>query len=184
MNNRLLRASVFCAALGTLSLFLAQGCNGKGASQGENPGAQAAQTNEVYEFPRQEASGTVAAGGHTFDYTLMREAATDQAPVHNEMSGDTRDNTITLTLLREGEQIFHHTFTKATFQDETPEDIYPAAVLQEAGVMPEQTGGEPRFWFSLGEPNADLVTFVVAVSPAGTFTYQPDVIDYVPEEGE
>lgn len=184
MNKRQRFASIFCAALGALLLVIAQGCGSNSVPQHETDEAETAETNEIYEFPRMEVNDTVTASGHVFSFSLLREPATDLPVVHNEMSGDTRDNTITLTLSRQGEQIFHHTFTKDTFKSEIPEDIYPAAVLQEAGVMPEQTGRLPRFWFSLGEPNADLVTFVVTLSPDGTFTFQPDFIDYVPEEGE
>lgn len=184
MNKRQRFASICFVALCGLLITCCVSCRDKNASQGEAAGTEAAEADEIYEFPCLMVADTVKVGGRVYDYKLQREPSADLPVVHNEMSGDTRDNTITLTLSRGGEQLFHHTFTKESFKSETPEDIYPTAVLQEAGVMPDQPGIRPCFWFSLGEPNADLVTFVVTVSPDGTFTYQPDFIDYVPEEGE
>lgn len=184
MNKRQRFAPVCTLALGTFLLILAQGCGSKSTQQTDAAETATTESQEIYEFPHLKVSDTVTVCGRVFGYTLLREPAEGQAPVHNVMSGDTRDNTIALTVSSGGGQIFHHTFTKESFKAETPEDIYPTAVLQEAGAMPEQTGTLPRFWFSLGEPNADLITFVVTLSPDGTFTYQPDFIDYVPQEGE
>lgn len=185
MNKRVRTVSVLSGFMGLFLFSSCQGCSGgDNGSQNEKAETEMAGESEIREFDRLEISDTVTAGGRVYDYTLLREPATDLPVVYNEMGGNTRDNTILLTVSCEGGQVFQHKFTKEAFKQQTPEDIYPVAVLQEAGVMPEQKGALPRFWFSLGEPNADLVTFVVSVAADGTFTYQPDVIDYLPEEGE
>lgn len=185
MNKRVRTVSVLSGFMGLFLFSSCQGCSGDTPAQSdEEPEKEAVAVNEINELPRFEVNDTVNVGGRTFHYTLVREPSADLPVVYNEMSGNTRDNVIELTVSCRGEQVFRHKFTKESFKEQTPEDTYPVALLQEAGVEDRQPGGLPRFWFSLGELNCDLVTFAVTLSPDGTFTYEPVVFDFMSEEWE
>ncbi len=164
--------------------LLLLGCNDKQQTQTPETEAVAVE-NKVHELPRYELNNTVTLGNRVYTYDIVRQASDSLPVAHDELLGDTRDNTIALTIFADGDKIFQRTFTKAYFRSHIEEDFYPRAILDGISFRGAQAGKGLTFMLSVSEPDSDMtIPFAVTVSPNGQLSVEREQLDYLDQEAE
>ncbi len=137
------------------------------------------------ELPRYELTDTITLGGHVYTYDIVRQASDSLPVAHDEQFGDTRDNTIALTVLADGNKLFQHTFTKSYFRSHIEEDFYPRAILDGISFRGAEAGKGLTFMLSVSEPDSDMtIPFAVTITSNGQLSIVREHLDYLGEEAE
>lgn len=126
---------------------------------------------------------TVSAAGQLYQYIIERHPA-DSLPIVADDEGNTyADNYATLTISRDGSQIFSHTFYKNSFRSYLPSDFIGSSVL-DGMAFERPDGANLRFVASVSNPGTDLfVPFLITVDPNGNFTVvKSDELDSTPPD--
>ncbi len=159
-------------------------CGGK--QQAQAPETETVVVEQkVSELPLYELTDTVALGNCVYTYDIVRQASKSLPVAHDEQFGDTRDNTIALTIWADGNKLFEQTFTKTYFRSHIEEDFYPRAILDGISFREAQTGKGLTFMFSVSEPDSDMtIPFAVTISPDGQVSVEREQLDYLDQENE
>jgi len=117
------------------------------------------------QMPDLELTDSTTLGGHTYVYSILRTPCDSLEKVKDDMDDLYLDNTIRLTLHRDGAVYFDHTFTKATFAPSIDKGFYV-------------------FSFAVSYPDSDMsIPFLMTITDQGTFTFVKDEnLDH--EEGD
>ena len=123
--------------------------------------------------------------GESFDGTYVRIKAIISKTEDYKLKDDLyKDNTIRLTLRRNGSVYFDKTFTKATFAQSIDKDFYNNAILDGIRFLRVEPGQGLIFSFAVSYPDSDMsVPFLMTISDAGAFSFIKDEnLDH--EEGD
>ena len=123
---------------------------------------------------------SVASGGHRYRFEITRLASDSLPKVRDDMDDLFADNTIRLTLSRDGSPYFDKTFTKATFASSIDATFYRNAILDGIRFLRAEPGRGLTFSFSVSYPESDMsVPFMLTVSDQGTFSFvKDDTLDF------
>ncbi len=159
-------------------------CNGKQQTQTQET-ETAITENKIHELPRYELTDTVAMGNRTYTYHIVRQASDTLPVAHDEQLGDTRDNTIVLTVLAGEKKLFQRVFTKSYFRSHIEEDFFPRAILDGISFRGAQAGKGLTFMLSVSEPDSDMtIPFAVTIAPNGQLSISREQLDYIDQENE
>ena len=113
---------------------------------------------------------TITIDNHHYEYVIERHAA-DSLPIITDDEGDKyADNIATLSVHRDGNQIFKRTFYKSTFRHLLPRGFYHGSVL-DGMAFERPDGANLRFVASVSNPGTDLfVPILITIDPNGNFT--------------
>lgn len=77
----------------------------------------AANNNKPYADPSQTNNSTATIGGNTYSITIKRSADPSLPVVTDELGKQFYDNRVDVTITRNGEAFFEHSYTKEAFND-------------------------------------------------------------------
>ena len=127
------------------------------------------------EMPELSVTDSLQSGGHTYAYHILRTACDSLPKVKDDMDDLYRDNTIRLTLQRDGQVYFDKTFTKSTFAQSIEEEFYRNAILDGIRFIRAQAGQGLVFSFTVSYPESDMShPFLLTVTDQGTFSFVKD----------
>ncbi len=135
------------------------------------------------ELPVLEFSDSVEFAGHKYVYHVLRQPVDSLPPAHDDMFGDTRDNSVRLSVMRDGGEYFSRTFTKGTFRSSIPEDFYGTAILDGISFLEAKAGEGLTFVLSVSEPDSDqTLPFAVTIAADGSYSFRQVSIDFIGED--
>ena len=136
------------------------------------------------QMPDLELTDSTTLGGHTYVYSILRTPCDSLEKVKDDMDDLYLDNTIRLTLHRDGAVYFDHTFTKATFAPSIDKGFYDNAILDGIRFLHAEAGQGLVFSFAVSYPDSDMsIPVLMTITDQGTFTFVKDEnLDH--EEGD
>ena len=118
---------------------------------------------------------SLVVGGRHYRYEITRVASDSLPKVKDDMDDLYADNTIRLTLSRDGAQYFDKTFTKAVFASSIDEAFYRNAILDGIRFLKAEPGQGLTFSFAVSYPESDMsMPFLLTVTDQGTFSFVKD----------
>lgn len=127
------------------------------------------------QLPELALTDSVKAGNHLYSYDILRTPCDSLQKVKDDMDDLYRDNTIRLTLRRDGAKYFDKTFTKATFAKDIEKDFYNNAILDGIRFLKAEPGQGLVFSFAVSYPDSDMsVPFLMTITDSGSFTFVKD----------
>ena len=127
------------------------------------------------QMPELQLTDSTKMGGHTFVYSILRTPCDSLDKVKDDMDDLYLDNTIRLTLRRDGAVFFDRTFTKATFAGSIDKAFYHNAILDGIRFLRAEEGQGLVFSFAVSYPDSDMsVPFIMTISEQGTFSFVKD----------
>lgn len=115
--------------------------------------------NEIARLGDYTMTDSVSGGGHRYQYTITRTALDSVGVVTDEDGYRAYDNTISLSILRDGALFYHSTLTRSLFRPYLSADDYNQFILMNA-VFEHVLGDGLRFIVSLGDGAANGDVFV------------------------
>lgn len=155
------------------ALLVLAGCGQKNKAEADAPDTtQTADPNA----PQPSSSDmtlkdTLKAGGQTFIVSVERLTDKTLSTVTDDMGTTFYDNRVNVSVIRDGEQVFTHTFTKADFEEYLPENFKKKGVLQGMVFDKEKAGAQHLiFGAQVGEPGLEeeASTFSISVVPGSS----------------
>ena len=152
------------------------------------------QKSDAWEAPEHEVvtrqlpdlalTDSVKNAGRTYVYSILRTPSDSLPQVTDDMDDKYKDNTIRLTLRRDGNEYFNKTFTKATFAQSIDKEFYSNAILDGIRFIRVEPGQGLVFSFAVSYPDSDMsVPFLMTIADNGSFTFVKDEnLDH--EEGD
>lgn len=126
-------------------------------------------------MPDLQLTDSVSVGSRQYVYDILRTPCDSLQKVKDDMGDLYLDNTIRLTLRRDGATYFDHTFTKATFARDIDKDFYGNAILDGIRFLRAEPGQGLIFSFAVSYPDSDMsVPFLMTIADNGTFTFVKD----------
>ena len=127
------------------------------------------------QMPDLQLTDSVRGGGHLYVYDILRVPCDSLPMVKDDMDDFYRDNTIRLTLHRDGAVYFDKTFTKATFASSISKDFYENAILDGIRFLKVEAGQGLVFSFAVSYPESDMsVPFLMTITDTGSFSFVKD----------
>lgn len=127
------------------------------------------------QMPDLELTDSLRQGNHQYVYEILRTPCDSLGKVKDDMGDFYLDNTIRLTLRRDGILFFDKTFTKATFAQSIDKDFYANAILDGVRFLRAEPGQGLIFSFAVSYPDSDMsVPFLMTITDAGSFTFVKD----------
>lgn len=118
---------------------------------------------------------SITLGDHCYRYDITRVASDSLAKVRDDMDDLFSDNTIQLTLWRDGRAYFDHTFTKGTFASAIDDTFYRSAILDGIRFLRAEPGRGLTFSFAVSYPESDMsMPFLLTITDQGTFSFVKD----------
>ena len=127
------------------------------------------------QMPELELTDSVKSSGHLYVYSILRTPCDSLDKVKDDMDDLYLDNTIRLTLRRDGAVYFDRTFTKATFAQSIDRGFYANAILDGIRFLSAETGQGLVFSFAVSYPDSDMsVPFIMTITDQGTYSFVKD----------
>ena len=127
------------------------------------------------QMPKLQLTDSVKSSGHLYVYSILRTPCDSLDKVKDDMDDLYLDNTIRLTLRRDGAVFFDRTFTKATFAGSIDKAFYHNAILDGIRFLRAEEGQGLVFSFAVSYPDSDMsVPFIMTISEQGTFYFVKD----------
>ena len=161
---------ILVAAASTLMLA---GCGNKNAKQD----TWVAPEHEVVtrQMPDLALTDSVRMGNRQYTFDILRTPCDSLSKVKDDMGDFCLDNTIRLTLRRDGIVFFDKTFTKATFASGIDKEFYDNAILDGIRFLRAEPGQGLVFSFAVSYPDSDMsVPFLMTITDSGAFTFVKD----------
>ena len=165
-----MKKSLFLFHFSFLILFLFSSCGGRN----KNQDAWVAPEHEavIRQMPELKVKDSVRMGDHQYVYDILRTPCDSLSKVKDDMEDFYLDNTIQLTLCRDGNVYFDKKFTKATFAASIDKDFYANAILDGIRFLKAEPGQGLVFSFAVSYPDSDMsVPFLMTISDQGTYTF-------------
>lgn len=136
------------------------------------------------QLPDLKLTDSIKNGGHTYVYSILRTPSDSLPSVEDDLEDRFKDNTIRLTLRRDGKEYFDKTFTKSTFAPSIEKDFFCNSILDGIRFIRVEPGQGLVFSFAVSYPDSDMsVPFLMTIADNGSFTYVKDEnLDH--EEGD
>ena len=171
MKNRL--STLLILSFAHFLIFSLSGCGSKDTKKD----AWVAPEHEVVtrQMPDLSLSDSIMVGTRQYAYSIERTPCDSLQKVKDDMGDLYLDNTIHLTLQRNGSVYFDKTFTKATFKKDIDDDFYDNAILDGIRFLKVEPGQGAIFSFAVSYPDSDMsVPFLMTISDSGSFTFVKD----------
>ena len=171
-SSFILRASFLILNSSLLILLLAS-CGNKDSKKD----AWVAPEHEVVtrQMPELSLADSLVVNGRQYVYEILRTPSDSLQKVKDDMGDLYLDNTIRLTLQRNGSKFFDKTFTKATFAKDIDKDFYDNAILDGIRFLKAEPGKGLVFSFAVSYPDSDMsVPFLMTITDSGSFTFVKD----------
>ena len=127
------------------------------------------------QMPEYHLMDSTQSGGHTYCYEIERTPSDSLPMVIDDMEDLYRDNTIRLTLHRDGTKYFDKTFTKSVFASSIDETFYENAILDGIRFIRAEPGEGLTFSIAVSYPESDMsMPFLLTITDQGTFSFVKD----------
>lgn len=181
----------------TIAVALLASCNSKPKTEPVDPELiqfeqEKEQKSQIIKLGDYTASDDVQAGGHSYHYTIERQALDTLGVITNDEGFRAYDNRLTLSVQRDGAPLYNTTLVRSQFRPYMDADDYRQYVLMNIVFDRALVGGDLRFIVSLGDA-ADggeiFVQFALTIHVDGTSTityhemYDEDEIDRFSDDG-
>ena len=130
--------------------------------------------NEVRSLPDYAYTDSLTQGSHKIVYYITSEADSTLKVVEDEDGIKFADNRWKLVIKKDGKQLFSHSFTKADFKSQLPDDF------QKYGIMDGlrfHHALEGRLYFNtcVSFPDSDMsCPFFLIIGPDGSYRIEPN----------
>ena len=126
-------------------------------------------------MPDLRLTDSTVCGSNTYTYEIERVPNDSLPKVTDDMDDLFCDNTIRLTLHRNGTLYFDRTFTKSIFASSIDDNFYQNAILDGIRFMKAETGQGLTFSFAVSYPESDMsVAFLLTITDQGTYSFVKD----------
>lgn len=141
---------------------------------------------KVHQMPDYHLTDSTQAGNHTYMYEITRMASDSLPKVKDDLDDFFADNTIRLTLRRDGATYFDKTFTKNVFASSIDKMFLQNSILDGIRFVRAEAGQGLTFSFAVSYPESDMsVPFLVTVDDSGAFSFvKDDNLDVEEEFGD
>ncbi len=130
----------------------------------------------VYTMPYYHVCDTDTVGDNIYVYEITREA-NDSLPMVVDDWGTSKDNTISLTLSRNGHRYYSRTFTKQLFQSSLDTSFYAHSILDGIRFLRTVKGQGMVFSLAISQPNSDMtMAFSVTVADDGNVSFAKEEV--------
>ena len=156
-----------------LSALVMTGCGNKNTKQD----AWVAPVHEVVtrQMPDLELTDSVRLGNRQYVYDILRTPCDSLSKVKDDTGDLYLDNTIRLTLRRDGVVFFDKTFTKETFASSIDKEFYDNAILDGIRFLRAEPGQGLVFSFAVSYPDSDMsVPFLMTITDGGSYSFVKD----------
>lgn len=127
------------------------------------------------QLPDLQVKDSVRLAGRQYVYEILRTPCDSLAKVKDDMGDLYLDNTIRLTIRRDGNVFFDKTFTKATFAASMDKSFYQNAMLDGIRFLKVEPGRGLVFSFAVSYPDSDMsVPFLMTITDSGSFSFVKD----------
>mgnify|MGYP002623553378 CR=1 FL=1 len=127
------------------------------------------------QMPELSLTDSITVGTRQYTYSILRTPSDSLQKVRDDMGDLYLDNTIRLTLHRNGALYFDKTFTKETFSHNIDEEFYANAILDGIRFLRAEPGQGLIFSFAVSYPDSDMsVPFLMTIADSGSFTFVKD----------
>lgn len=122
-------------------------------------------------------------GNHLYVYDILRQADESLPAVTDDMGDTYADNSITLTISKDGGTYFNKRITKSTFESYLDRNFLSNSILDGVRFMNAESGRGLTFSFSVSYPESDMTCpFSVTIGDNGSMAITKD--DIMDLEGE
>ncbi len=157
----------------TLAALLSAACNNKKTEK--DSWVAPKHESVTRQMPDLQLTDSVRAAGCLYVYDICRVACDSLPMVKDDMDDYYRDNTIRVTLHRDGAVYFDKTFTKATFASSISKDFYENAILDGIRFLRVEVGQGLVFSFAVSYPESDMsVPFLMTITDTGSYSFVKD----------
>jgi len=127
------------------------------------------QKREIIRFNPTQYTDSIKGSAHRYAYTIQRNPADSAQLIVDSEGYRAYDNTITLTVKRDGAQIFSRRFSRAAFKIGIGDEEFSHYVLMNM-VYGRMTDNGPQFIVSLGEASNDdmFIQYALTVASDGS----------------
>lgn len=154
-------------------ILLLSACGNKGEKK--DPWAVPEHEVVTRQMPELALTDSIAVGNRQYVYDILRTSNDSLTKVKDDMGDLYKDNTIRLTIRRNGTQFFDKTFTKATFAKDIEKDFYDNAILDGIRFLKAEPGQGLVFSFAVSYPDSDMsLPFLMTITDSGSFTFIKD----------
>ena len=130
---------------------------------------------KIHKMPDYRIQNNTKMGGHTYTYEIMRTASDSLPKVKDDLDDLFADNTIRLTIHRDGTTYFDKTFTKKVFASSMDKQFLHNSILDGIRFVRAEAGQGLTFSFAVSYPESDMsIPFLVTIDDNGAFSFVKD----------
>lgn len=156
-----------------LGLVFLASCNPQKTEQRGSD--QTDQDNDgVWELPNYTYTDSLMQGSHKVVFTITSQPDEELPEVVDEDGVKYRDNRFNLLIVKDGRTLFEHSFTKADFKSQLPEEFQKFGIMDGLRFNHAEEG---KLYFNtcVSFPDSDMTCpFLLTIGPDGSYTLAPD----------
>ena len=128
----------------------------------------------VWELPNYTYTDSLMQGSHKVVFTITSQPDEELPEVVDEDGVKYRDNRFNLLIVKDGRTLFEHSFTKADFKSQLPEEFQKFGIMDGLRFNHAEEG---KLYFNtcVSFPDSDMsCPFLLTIGPDGSYTITPD----------
>lgn len=128
----------------------------------------------VWELPNYAYTDSLMQGSHKVVFTITSQPDEELPEVVDEDGVKYRDNRFNLLIVKDGRTLFEHSFTKADFKSQLPEDFQKLGIMDGLRYNHAEEG---KLYFNtcVSFPESDMsCPFLLIIGPDGSYRLEPD----------
>ena len=136
---------------------------------------QTEQTGDgIRRLPNYAYTDSLMQGSHKVVFTITSQPDEELPEVVDEDGVKYRDNRFNLLIVKDGRTLFEHSFTKADFKSQLPEEFQKFGIMDGLRFNHAEEG---KLYFNtcVSFPDSDMsCPFLLTIGPDGSYTITPD----------
>ncbi len=179
------KETAIVAVITAMALLALAGCGKTKEEKDETAPSAGIGEERVYALPDYHCHDSARVGSSLYTYDIVRHAS-DSLPMVEDELGASADNTIRLTLTRNGREYCCLTLTKAMFRHSMDEAFYGRSILDGIRFASAEAGKGLTFSVSVSEPDSDMsIPFALTVADDGSVSFvKEEIMDVEPPDGQ
>lgn len=156
-----------------MALLLISSCTQQKTEKQDN-GQTEQEADAVRSLPEYNFKDSLMQGSHKVVYSISSQGVDDLPTVVDEDGVQYKDNRFQLVITKDGKQLFNHSFTKADFKSQIPEDFQKFGIMDGLRFNHAEEG---KLYFNtcVSYPDSDMsCPFLLIVGPDGSYRIEPD----------
>lgn len=164
-----------------MALILAS-CGGKKSEESQE--IQKNQESQLRSLPELDVTDSCKANGHLYIYTIDRVSNDSLGTITDEFGDKFANTVLTITVKKDGAQLFRHTFRKENFKEYLDHEFLSQSIL-DGCRFDKVEDGKVIFALAVSYPDSDMSQpFSLTIAPDGSYSIAKEDIDFVDEEDD